>query len=157
MNMQSTQQGQLLSDAEIAALPRTIDRTPKGINQEEVLRLRQKGLSTTQIGKIVDCSKTNVANILAKYEVEQEQVNNYKDYRADILAGLQARILLSIDDADIKKAPMGLRVLAVSQLYDKERLERGLSTNNIDAHLMLRNDQTLDSKLSELQAMVDSL
>jgi hypothetical protein len=42
-----------------------------------------------------------------------------------VFAGLQQQILASITAEDIKKAPLGTRVLASAQLYDKEQLERG--------------------------------
>jgi hypothetical protein len=44
---------------------------------------------------------------------------------------MQSKLLSSITDAEIKKAPVGSRILAVAQLYDKERLERSLSTSNL--------------------------
>jgi hypothetical protein len=60
-----------------------------------------------------------------------QEVNEFRDHRAEVLAGLQHRIIQSITSADIKKAPMGSRVLAAAQLYDKERLETGKTTSNL--------------------------
>jgi len=53
------------------------------------------------------------------------------DNRADILAHTQLRLLKQLDDDRLKKAPAGTLVLAACQLYDKERLERGMSTANL--------------------------
>jgi len=53
------------------------------------------------------------------------------DNRADILANIQLKLLSEIDDDRLKKAPVGSLVLAACQLYDKERLERGMSTANL--------------------------
>ena len=79
----------------------------------------------TTIAKAADCNHALVSRVLSRYNIEQDQVDGYKRNRADILAGLQHRIISSITDEDIQKAPMGSRVLAAAQLYDKERLERG--------------------------------
>ena len=68
---------------------------------------------------------------LARYGIEKGQVEEYKAHRADVFAGIQHRLLASCTDEDIKKAPMGSRVLAAAQLYDKERLELDKSTSNI--------------------------
>ena len=53
------------------------------------------------------------------------------DNRADILAHIQMKLLSELDDDRLKKAPAGSLVLAACQLYDKERLERGMSTANL--------------------------
>ena len=55
----------------------------------------------------------------------------FMDNRADILAHTQLRLLSELDDDRLKKAPVGSLVLAACQLYDKERLERGMSTANL--------------------------
>ena len=104
--------------------------------QQQILKLKVEhpDLSTRQLGKLCNSSHTHVVATLNKYGVNAEEVEEFKKHKADILAGLQARILSTLTDDDIKKAPMGSRVLAVAQLYDKERLERGQSTLNL-AHI----------------------
>ena len=54
----------------------------------------------------------------------------WQDHRADILAHLQLKLLSFIDNEKLKKTPVGSLILAMCQLYDKERLERGQSTAN---------------------------
>lgn len=68
---------------------------------------------------------------MQRYGITHNLIHDYKSNRADIFAGLQHRLLQSITDEDIKKAPIGSRVLAAAQIYDKERLERGESTQNL--------------------------
>jgi hypothetical protein len=87
-------------------------------------------LSTREIAALADTDHTHVIKTLQRYGIERTHVEDYKGNRADVLAGLQHRLITSITDADIQKAPMGSRVLAAAQLYDKERLERGQSTSN---------------------------
>lgn len=105
-------------------------RTPK---TELIIKTAQEhpDLTTREIGAIADCTHVNVINTLHRYNIDHAQMSDYKANRADVLAGLQHRLLVSITDADINKTPVGSRVLAVAQMYDKERLERGQSTNNI--------------------------
>lgn len=102
------------------------------------------GLSSSEIGKIVGCSHVNVVNTLHRYGIDIQATDDYKSKRADVFAGLQQRILSSITDDAIKKTPAIQLVTAASILYDKERLERGESTQNISV---------LVGAIKDLQAM----
>jgi hypothetical protein len=106
---------------------------PRSPRRKKIIELKKQNpaLSTSEIGKLVDCSHVNVIHVLRRYGLAKQEVNEYKDNRADILAGLQHRLIQSITTEDIKKAPLGSRVLAAAQLYDKERLEVGKTTSNI--------------------------
>jgi len=63
--------------------------------------------------------------------IDQTKTNDYKSHRADIFAGIQHKILASVSDEDIKKASLFQKAGVVGLLYDKERLERDMSTANI--------------------------
>jgi len=71
------------------------------------------------------CSKANVSARLKAVKAEFKGLAVFKDKRADILALMQQKMLYSLTDKDIKRMPGGSRVLAMCQLYDKERIERG--------------------------------
>lgn len=97
-----------------------------------VVDLAAKGLSHSQIAKVVDTGRTNVTRLLAGISVpEQAEIEEYKKHRADIFSGLQTRILKTMSDEDLKKIPVGSRITNLAILYDKERLERGQSSVNI--------------------------
>lgn len=113
---------------------RVIKKKPnKGSKAPAIIDIATKhpDLSCAEIGKMVDCSHVNVVKTLQRYGINKEATEKYKSGRADIFAGLQERILNSITDEAIKKTPAIQLVTAASILYDKERLERGESTNNI--------------------------
>jgi hypothetical protein len=88
-------------------------------------------LTVREIGAIADVTHGYVVQTLKRYGIEKLRVDAFKQYRGDIFAGMQDRLLSSVTNEDIKKAPLGSRVLAAAQLYDKERLERDLSTTNL--------------------------
>jgi hypothetical protein len=75
--------------------------------------------------------KTSVHAALKKYGLITERVKVFRKHRANILSELQETILNSIDLEDIETATLPARVLAFCKLYDKERLERDLSTANV--------------------------
>lgn len=119
--------------------------------QQKIIKIKQAhpALNKNQIAAVAGCHHVHVGRTLKAYGIIKGKVNNYISNRAMILAGVQQRLLASITDADIKKTPVGSRILAVSQLFDKERLERGQSTANVayDAH-------TISASVSELRAMI---
>ena len=55
----------------------------------------------------------------------------YIDHRADILANIQLKLLANLDETRLKKASAYQLVGSAGLLYDKERIERGLSTTNL--------------------------
>lgn len=104
----------------------------KGSKSQAIIDIKTKhpDMTPSEIGQMVDCTPSNVVQTLQRYKIDPKAVENYKERRADIFAGLQERILNSITDEAIKKTPAIQLVTAASILYDKERLERGQSTSN---------------------------
>lgn len=113
-------------------ITKTTTKRPRTPKAELIIKTAQDhpDLTTREIGAIADCSHVNVITTLKRYGINHNNLQRYKTNRADILAGLQERLLSSITLEDIQKAPLGSRVLAACQIYDKERLELNKSTSN---------------------------
>lgn len=131
-----------------AARPQTTSQPTT--KQQLILKTKQEhpDLSTRQIAAIADTGHTHVLATLKRYGINQAHVRDFQKHRADILAGLQHRLLVSVTDEDIKKTPLGSRILAAAQMYDKERLERGQSTSNqavIHADIAALRGQRVDN------------
>ena len=107
------------------------DTRVKGIETHTLIELRLKGLTYEEIAKVVGCHTSNVSVRLRRVDYELNGLKAFKGVKADMLALHQRRLLSSITPEEIKSAPLGTRVLAACQLYDKERLERGQSTSNV--------------------------
>jgi hypothetical protein len=97
-------------------------------------------LTTREIGKLTDCDHSHVVRVLSRYGIESKEVQDYKDHRADIFSGIQNKILKSVTEEDIQKASLQVKAMAFGVLYDKERLERGQSTENVSIISRLAND-----------------
>jgi hypothetical protein len=104
--------------------------TPK---QEDIIATvnHHPSLSTREVATLCKTDHSYVVQVMQRYNIQHNKIQDYKSNRVDILAGVQHRLISSITDEDIKKAPLGSRILAACQLYDKERLESGLSTGNL--------------------------
>ncbi len=119
-----------LSGREPKRRPRT---KTTDVEKKEIITLatNNPALTHQDIADITDVNRSTVTRVLQTYNIDKIQLDNYKNHRGDIFAGLQHRLIVSCTDEDIKRAPMGSRILAAAQLYDKERLERGQSTENV--------------------------
>jgi hypothetical protein len=96
-----------------------------------ILKKQEMGLTLPEIAQAFDVSVATINRALRDYRAAVGVVKEFKGVRGNVLADLQRRILTSITDLDIKKAPFGTKVLAFCQLFDKERLENDQSTANI--------------------------
>lgn len=101
------------------------------ISITDILRKQDSGKTISEIAKDFEVSVATINRALQSYRQAVGAVKEFKQVRGNLFADLQRRILTSITDIDIKKAPFGTKILALCQLYDKERLENDLSTANI--------------------------
>jgi len=108
----------------------------------ELVDKQLKGNKTQRaIAKSLNISAPTFSLLLKKRNQElnavpmiqnREALDNYKKNRADIYAETGRRLLEGVTEDKIKKARVGELVLAHAQISDKERLERGQSTANIN-------------------------
>ena len=105
-------------------------------------------LTTREIATLNDCNHSHVVRVLAAYGIEAAKTREYREHRAEILAGLQQKILESLTSAELKKATAYQKVGMFALLFDKERLERDQSTVNV------AYDSASDrAQLAELKAL----
>ena len=64
-------------------------------------------LGVTAIAEMCDTSHSYVTEVLQRYNISKVNLDDFKTYRADILTGLQARLLSSITAEEIQKAIFG--------------------------------------------------
>lgn len=142
------------SDKPIEDVGGDIDRPQKDIPIETIISLRNKGLSLDQIAKITGCCKQNVHQRLESvgFGYSRERIGNFKESRADIFAFIQSKLLNSLDDAEIKKLNPYQRIIGTGILYDKERLERGQSTEIIDVTHTINSIEELSNREKILEA-----
>jgi hypothetical protein len=102
------------------------------IKQQKIITMKQQhpDLSMRDIAAVCNTDAANVCRVLHAYGINKQMVDEYKQHRADVFAGMQYRILSSITTDDIQTASLMQRSAALGILYDKERLERNMSTSN---------------------------
>lgn len=127
-----------------------IDRSHKNVPITKVVDQleRNPGITYRELGKLNDTSHVAMIKLLSRHGITRENVEEYKTGRADLLAGLQERMLAAITEEDLTKASLRDKIISTGVLYDKERLERGQSTVNAATVISLSVDPgSLDDDL----------
>jgi hypothetical protein len=101
----------------------------KARNIETFLALKNAGKSYREIEEITGTDHVQVYREIAKL-LPNDETEEYKKHRADIFAEAQRKILVSCTPKDLKKSSFKDKIISTGILFDKERLERNLSTNN---------------------------
>ena len=152
MDIQGVEIDCIESDSKVETPPRGKGfGQAKGIPLEDILELRRKDLTLKQISVILGCSEANVHKRLKGFAPTQVKIDRYKRHRADLLALTQAQIHDSITPAVIDASTLLQRASTLKVFNDAERLERGLSTANINSH------QVIESRPDLQQAVTTAL
>ena len=120
-------------------LPRTafdpIDLLPnEPIPLSVILEYRARGLTYEEIGKLCGCTKQNIHMRLQPVMSQVRDLKEFKNHRADMFAvagkvTMETYFSLTLDERKKLMKSRGLTDMGI--LYDKERLERDLSTANV--------------------------
>ncbi len=92
----------------------------------------------SEIASSLNTSEANVSYTLQRYGIQPKRLESFKKNRANILAAWQMRILKYVTDEKLKNAAPGSLVLAACQLYDKEQIERGGSSDSRPLVIVVR-------------------
>lgn len=120
-------------------------RTARKLDRAKAVELAEQGLTTSDIAKHQKVAPSTVFRFLQQTKPERAALESFKKNRGDAFARLamkslnvQEAIVDSLDDVVVSALPVHqkgslLHSLSISSgiLFDKERLERGQSTNNL--------------------------
>jgi len=125
---------------------------PKGIPVGLAVEYAALGLTQTEIARLLGCSVPRVSNMLKPHKQALASLETYKTRRADVLCLLGRELLYSLTPDQIKAMAPASRITAAAILYDKERLERGQSTANVEYSAFDKEIKTLDAEIVELES-----
>lgn len=101
----------------------------KGIDINQIIRLRRKNLSLSQIATLLGCSKPNVVQRLNSIGYHIDRLDDFKAAKADRFELELSKLIDSITDADRKKASYYNKILSAGILIDKIQLLTGKPTS----------------------------
>ena len=122
-----------------------IQRKARKLDRAKVLELAEQGLKTADIAKHQGVAPSTIFRFLEQTMPERQALEVFKKERGDVFArlaakslDLQERVVDTYDErliAALKPHEKGALIHALNiqagTLYDKERLERGKSTQNL--------------------------
>lgn len=120
-------------------------------HEAQIVELHDNNHTTHTIAKMFDCSHQAVSGAIKRHAGRLQRVENFKKNRADLFAEKQHELLSGLDRAAVKKMAPAAAVVALGILFDKERLERGQSTEIIDTKSLIINAEVkLQTSISTL-------
>lgn len=138
-------------------------RNTKGMKHipiEKILELKKKDLTHEQIAELLGCARVNITQRLRPYNELLQNLDRFKNHRADIFALKQSQLLNAVTERDVKSASLLQKTTAFGILYDKERLERGQSTENISVksivHSLSNDRDDLAKRKAALLSYLDN-
>ena len=130
--------------------PQRPQRTARKLDRKKVQELARQGMSTGDIAKHQGVNRSTVFRYLDSLNVNTRQLKQFQARRADVLMQVQAkstavqdlvldRLRADLEDEDVVKALtptakiqyLNAATMTGGVAYDKERLERGQSTENV--------------------------
>jgi len=114
---------------------------------ERLIELRQKGNSFADVGAIVGCSAQNVAERLAKADLDGLEL--YSRHKAQVFEAKQRKILDAITDEKMDNMSAAQGVVAAAIFEDKIRLIRGQATEIIDIRQISIDLEAITKRMQE--------
>lgn len=120
-------------------------RSARKLDRKKAVELADRGITNPEIAKIQGVASSTVYRFFSQSKPETEALQSFKKNRGDIFAklsakalSLQERIVDTFDESVItalKPSEKGSLIhqlgIAAAVHYDKERLERNLTTANV--------------------------
>lgn len=151
----------------ITPAKRRTSRVRTKLPTQAVIGMAHKGMDSVQIGKLVGAHPSTIRRFLEKITPEYQAVTEFRQGRADVLATLQAkniviqerllerlgeeRLLAALTPPQISGLIFALNTQH-GTLFDKERLERGQSTQNLSVMSRL-----IDAAVSDIYKPIGEL
>lgn len=131
----------------------------KDVKTSDIISLRLRGMSLAAIGKMYSMTPEAIA-----YRIKgclkallDESSTAYVENKSAILSATEKKILDELTDRKkIKKANLSSLAYAFSQIYGANRLEQGLSTQNIAYKEILSEKEKISEKIRELELKLTS-
>ena len=118
---------------------KAVTTSTKGLTRKQAQIIEAKQLhpeaTTRELGKLTDSDHAYVLRTLRKYGLEtRRDVELFKANRSAIFAGVQGDLVCNyykLSDEDKRKLILKRGLVDAAIMFDKERLEEGLSTENV--------------------------
>jgi hypothetical protein len=128
-NLNQGAQANMTQEAKTISKPKTKTKpNPKlTAKQEKIITIRNDnpGMTNQQIADIAGTSSGYVSDVLQKYGLNKENVDDYNKNKIEIWQGITARILSKISDQDIEKGSLQQKITAAGIAFDKTQVLTG--------------------------------
>jgi predicted DNA binding protein len=142
-------------------MPKKIDKNKLTPKQEQIIRLKSQNpeATGTEIAKLAGADISYTIEVLKKYGLTNDNVDDYNEHKLKIWHGITARILSSLSQEDIQKASLQQKITAAGIAFDKASILDG--SNPASKPLVIINKVTVEgnrdrSEIIDVQSVVNS-
>ena len=105
---------------------------PAKIDVSKALKMYMAGVPQVDIAKVFGVSRQAVSNALKPFKIKHpEAIQAYEQNKAELLSEKELMALEALDEEKLKKASGRDLAIIYGTLFDKNRLERGKSSQNL--------------------------
>jgi len=94
-------------------------------------KMKYPELTNSQIAKRVGCDPANVHRVLKRFlgkNNTEQDLQDYKEHKADVWDSVAMRAVMSIDDSKLSKSSAAQLMMVAGTAFDKSQLVRGQAT-----------------------------
>jgi hypothetical protein len=125
----------------------------KDIPIADIIEYTDKGLTDSEIARLTGCSRQNILRRRKQYSIQS--LNNLRTHKDKVFEFIQGRLINSVTDDDIKKTPLGSRLLGLGLLQDKINVLRGQATDIYEIHSITATLQEATNRMRKAGLLRD--
>lgn len=125
------------------------------LNPAVAFKLRCAGYSYQKIANITGVRKSTVINKIKRIEkyLNDPDLEVYEKNKSLVLSAAEKKLIEAIlSDKKVKKANLSSLAYAFTQVYNANRLQQGLSTQNISYEDIAREKERIQKAIEEYEA-----
>ena len=137
---------------------KTVDITDITPPLKDLVELRLKGLTNLQIGKKYGVTHQAISKRIRGIFrlLDKENLETYKQNKVQLLTAVEQELLDNIlNPSKLKKATLGNIAYAFDKVYQANRLEQGLSTENIAYSATISKIDDRSSEIVRLKQLLN--
>ena len=89
------------------------------------LKTKNPNATGTEIAKLAGADISYTLDVLKRYGLTKQNIEDYNKNKSDIWAGITSRILSSLSPEDIQKASLQQKITAAGIAFDKQQILTG--------------------------------
>lgn len=124
----------------------------KGLELARMADLSDRGLTDTEVARVLQCSRENVTRRLNQYEADKPMIDFFDKHEVSLIKKLKQNLIDSITAEEIKRMHVRDRVVCYGILTDKAQSLTGNNVLQIDIRMIHGDLAEIQRQKAEIMA-----